>query len=264
MKIYISEGVGTFFLALALYATVSMWVDSSTLYVLLALVLTVLVYSRNKTSNADYNPIISIARRITGEYTSTQLRKYVTAQCIGSVVWILLMASLTDITVMPYSQNIWWGLLFLGIVVCAIFFSYSTLHATMRERQYRGDLFSIIIGISFFLTLLFGASYTWSIFNPALEVSSTMVAVIRHGATIQLDSWTQVRSYQPQEHIYNTTDRLLWISSWKSALKLHHFRIYLLAPLVWGVWWWVLFMLAQWRPFPVHLSLVFSGDSEVK
>lgn len=274
MKTYITEGVGTFFLALALYAIVSMWTDSLGLYILMALTLVVLVYSGFQVSHADYNPIVSLARWVTGDYTVSQLWKYLVAQCIGSMVWVVIMATVTDTTILPYGQDIWGGMLFVILVVCAVFFSYIVLHSTKTAQQHHGGFFSIIIGIGFFLTLLFGTTYTWSIFNPALELSSAVTSIIRHGVTVQVDQWEKITSYQWKTYTkkelsnstssfsdsYQSNNTSLWLSK---KITFRHFWIYLLAPLVWGVWWWILFLLVQGRPLPLHLSVVFDDESTI-
>lgn len=262
MKTYITEGVGTFFLSLVLYAMMNVMGAQVELYLMLSLLLVVIVYAGYGNSHADYNPIISVARRITGDYTSVQLWKYVLAQCVWALVWVSIMSGILGEVVLPHHQGLSGGMLFVLIVVCSLFFAYIVLHATTRETKYHGDLFSVMIGLGFFLTLLFGGTYTGSIFNPALEISSVVVSVVRHGLTIQVDGWEKVSTYRWKSYplewdrvssAYQATQR-----EWSQVVEtatLRHFRIYLLAPLVWWFWWGALFMVMQGRPFPLHLSI---------
>lgn len=182
MKRHVLEFLGTFFVVLAVSLTQNP--------LAIGLVYLALLYVGSRVSGAHYNPAITLAMWLRGEFATHRIWGYFAAQLLGAFVALLfeykLSGSIFTPDISPEDQLFFicaLELLF-TFVLCYVFLATRTVKA-LRESQ----LYGIILGLT-----LVGLSSMGGLFNAAIGVASLVLHAI-YGGEVQIHTFNNILVY---------------------------------------------------------------------
>jgi len=176
MKRYITELLGTLILVLtvllSIYYSSGIWIG-----LIIASVLTIIIYIGAPYSKAHYNPAVSLGFFIRGFISTKQLLGYWISEFLGSALAIFTFCSLTKekITLVGspfqphFPENAWllFGAEFFGtFCLVSVILAVATLKATEGNKYY-----GIAISSCVFLMILLVGNRSGAVINPAVEVA---------------------------------------------------------------------------------------------
>lgn len=176
MRNYLTEFIGTFFLVLTIGLTVV--AESQFAPLAIGSVLMVMVYMGGHISGGHYNPAVSLAVALRGEFAWSQLVPYWLSQIVGAFVASLAVLSVTGSTFVPApGEGVAVGnallieCLFtfaLALVVC----NSATVKATAGNSFY-----GLAIGFTIVVAAFAGGAISGGAFNPAVGVGPILLSV---------------------------------------------------------------------------------------
>lgn len=182
MKRHVIEFLGTFFVVLAVSLTQNP--------LAIGLVYLALLYVGSRVSGAHYNPCITLAMWLRGEFATHRIAGYVAAQLLGAFVALLFEYKLSgsiftpDISPEDHVFFICALELLFTFVLCYVFLATRTVKA-LRESQ----LYGVILGLT-----LIGLTSMGGLFNAAISIASLVLHAI-YGSDIQIHTLNNVLVY---------------------------------------------------------------------
>jgi aquaporin Z len=167
MNKLITEGIGTFFLTLAVLLSTGPWAALST-----GLVLMAFMYSGMRLSGSHYNPAVSLALLLQGRLHRDELPGYLFAQFCGAALAAIMGGFLltfhTNAEVVVRTNHTL-GVL-TGEFLGSFAFIYVYLHVILPEKTRGNAYYGLVIGLTLTALMSMFNEVSGAIFNPAVAV----------------------------------------------------------------------------------------------
>jgi aquaporin Z len=174
MKLYIMEAVGTFFLMLAIGLG-----DPLTIGVTLM----TLVYLGGHISGGHYNPAVTLAVFLRGAMSKALVPGYMLAQLGGAFVAGAFALYLTGAIPGPMPDtnfSLWEIALIEALLTGLLCWTVLTVATSSKFRGH--SIYGIAIGFCLYAIVMMGHNITGGVFNPAVTVGATLLALINHSS----------------------------------------------------------------------------------
>jgi glycerol uptake facilitator-like aquaporin len=166
----VAEAIGTFTLALAVLANLSMEAPLVPTPVVAALVLALFVYSIGARSGCHINPAVTLGLWSINKIKTNEAVSYIIVQVVGAMVAYALVSTLLDTSSMtlgmaPESMSV-----FLAEMIGGILFSFGI--ASVVSGPVHGHMSGLVIGGSLLLGILVAVALgSAGILNPAVALA---------------------------------------------------------------------------------------------
>jgi aquaporin Z len=167
MNKLITEGIGTFFLMLAILLSTGPWAALA-----IGLMLMALMYSGMRLSGSQYNPAVSLALLLQGRLHRDEFPGYIFAQLCGATLAAIMGGFLltfhTNAEVVVRTNHTL-GVLtgeFLGTFMLI----YVYLHVILPEKTRGNQYYGLVIGLTLTALMSMFTEVSGAIFNPAVAV----------------------------------------------------------------------------------------------
>lgn len=186
----IMEFVGTFFLTFAMCCTILVF---NVAYFQVGFLVAALVYVGYHRNSGHYNPIVSLAVFINGGMTLKKFGLFSAAQCsaafLAAIVGYLCTRYDNDLTDLePYhpkvatNANKFGALLAEYFFTCFVTMSYLvTMNQVHKTGLKNNPFYGVIAGFAVMAGYATVGQYTYSIFNPAIWLGSSLVYLFAEG-----------------------------------------------------------------------------------
>lgn len=176
----IVEGIGTFFLVLTVALCVLTDVGALA-PVAIGSVLMVMVYAGGHVSGAHYNPAVTLAVRLRGLATTSELIGYWSTQLIAAVLAAIVARMLlpVGIEVVAPERDV------LDVVIAEFLFTFALVWVVLNVATAAGTKGNSYYGLAIGFTVLAGA-YTvgpvsGAVFNPAVGIGAALLGMAEFG-----------------------------------------------------------------------------------
>lgn len=166
----VAEAVGTFTLALAVLANLSMEAPLVSTPVVAGLVLALFVYTIGSRSGCHINPAVTLGLWSINKIKTNEAVSYIIVQVVGAMVAYALVSTLLDTSSMtlgmaPESMSV-----FLAEMIGAILFGFGI--ASVVSGPVHGHMSGLVIGGSLLLGILVAVALgSAGILNPAVALA---------------------------------------------------------------------------------------------
>lgn len=182
MKRLLMELLGTFFLVLTIAITGNALAAG--------LMLMAWVYIGAYVSGAHYNPLISLAVKLTGRLSWREMVYYWGAQILGGVAaYTVAAAVLNRLTVPQPSAELLPAFIF--EIVLAFVFGLVVLVVAISNKYKDSYIFGFVIGLTLFALSAVGANISGGLFNPAIALGAHLAGLFKGMAIV----WPVVLMY---------------------------------------------------------------------
>ncbi len=178
MKRYIIEGMGTFFLTLAVC------LSGQPLGV--GLMLMAMIYMGGHISGGHFNPAVSLAMFLQGELSTHLMAAYILVQSAGSFLAATLYHLLSEATFFPApaQQVLAWEAItieaLLTFVFCGVIIAVTQKKAARDEFSHAG----LIIGLVLTALIFTGGDISGCVLNPAIGIGTILFDVMKGGDSL--------------------------------------------------------------------------------
>lgn len=186
MKQYITEFIGTFFLALV----VSLTAYNPLAPVAVASMLMVMTYAGKHISGAHYNPAVTLAMLYRRKIELSQAFAYWAVQLVAGCVAGFVAYHLTGIptAIQPHGTSLQATI---TEVIFTFALAYVTLNSTTHSKTHGNSYYGLAIGFTLLAGTAFaGGPVSWAVFNPAVGAGLTLTYVLWGGG-----SWSYIWIY---------------------------------------------------------------------
>lgn len=182
MKRLIMELLGTFFLVLTIAITGNALAAG--------LMLMAWIYIGAYVSGGHYNPLVTLAVKLTGRLSWRELFSYWGAQILGGIAAYTVSSAVINRLNIPQPHA---ELLpaFIFEVLLAFVFGLTVLVTAVSTKYKDSYIFGFAIGLTLFALSAVGGNISGGLFNPAIALGANLAGVLK-GMTI---AWNLVLMY---------------------------------------------------------------------
>ncbi len=175
MKKHLVEAIGTFFLVLTIPLAVTYAADLAPLAIWA--VLMVMIYAGGHVSGAHFNPAVSVAVRVRGKLSLTEMFGYWVAQLVWWIIAAFVAIYLLWWALTPWVLSASLGQIMLAEFLFTFALAWVVLHTATDNNTENNSFY----GLAIWFTVLVGAYAVWSIsggaFNPAVTVGGSIAGI---------------------------------------------------------------------------------------
>ena len=183
MSAYLTECLGTFFLAFTVCLTVLGGVSAAPLAIGSSLM--IMVYMGGHISGGHYNPAVTLAVWLRGKLPGSQVAPYWIAQLIGAIIAGLLSYVITDksffVAPAPTAtvvQSLLVEFLF-SFALCLV-----VLQTATNEKTAGNSYYGLAIGFTVMVGAYAAGNVSGGAFNPAVGIGPAIASMITGGGTL--------------------------------------------------------------------------------
>jgi len=161
MRKYVMEFIGTFFLVLAIGLTGNP--------IAIGAMLAVMVYMGGHISGAHYNPAVTVAAWIRGNFKKQQVLGYMISQFLGAFSAAALLLLFKNTFVPAPSTDF----SFLPVILIEILFTFtlaSVILAVTSKKLQGNYIYGLAIGLTLMAIAFAGGPISGGVFNPAVAL----------------------------------------------------------------------------------------------
>ncbi len=170
MKRLIMELLGTFFLVLTLAITGNALAAG--------LMLMAWIYIGAYVSGAHYNPLVSLAVKLTGRLSWRELVYYWGAQILGGIAAYTVASAVINRLNIP-QPNAELLPAFIFEVLLAFVFALTILVVAVSNKYKDSYIFGFAIGLTLFALATVGGNISGGLFNPAIALGANLAGVFK-------------------------------------------------------------------------------------
>lgn len=181
LKNYVTEFIGTFFLAL----TVGMTVTSGTAFAPLAIgsSLMIMVYMGGPISGGHFNPAVSLAVFLRGKLPGKEVAPYMAAQVLGAFVASFAVHYLSGQSFAPNpGADIVWQQSLLAEFLFTFALALVVLNTATSSKSAGNSYFGLAIGFTVVVGALAVGGISGGAFNPAIGTGPALARYLFDGA----------------------------------------------------------------------------------
>jgi aquaporin Z len=171
MHTYVSEAVGTFFLAFVVLLSTNGSFTAVPTAVLAALTLGVCVYTLGSISGTHINPAVTIGAWSIGKISSTNAMYYIVSQFVGgAVAWLVAQKVFAVVSVAPAVISSFSSNVVLAEAVGALIFTFGIAAAVYGRAE--KSVSGLVVGVSLLLGISLSVGLgAGGILNPAVALA---------------------------------------------------------------------------------------------
>lgn len=172
MRRLVVECIGTFFFLLTIALTANA--------LAIACMLMAWVYIGGYISGGHYNPAVTLAVGLRGEWQWVSILRYWAAQVLGGILAFATAYYLSGNVILPEpAAGVSFGKAFLVEVLLAFVLALVVLVVGVSERFKNSAVFGFAIGFTIPALAALGSPISGGLFNPAIAIGSHIVAITK-------------------------------------------------------------------------------------
>lgn len=176
MAKYLTECIGTFFLALSI--TLSVLTDQALAPLAIGATLMVMVFMGGHISGGHYNPAVSLAAMLRGALASSELLPYWLSQVIGATIAVFLGNFMAGGAIDIAPGN---GVNVFAALLVEIFYTFALALVVLNVATAKGtsgnSFYGLAIGFTIVVAAIAGGSISGGAFNPAVGIALSLSAL---------------------------------------------------------------------------------------